>query len=80
MQISDVGKLGKYGILGVMLGLIGLATFLVLTLQKVVTNEMEHSQAAIERNTEALGGIKGAMEGNTEVIRSIQQILLIKGR
>lgn len=73
---GNIVKLGRLGLVGVMIGLIVLTGFSVYALWNLVGNHLDHStQATIHntdawnKNTEVLGELKGSVNLLSEVIR-----------
>jgi len=73
--LVDLAKLKSFGVIMAILALFGL---LIWTNWKTSANHIDHSTEAIERNTEAIGDMKSVISANNEVLRAINQTLLIK--
>ena len=68
--INGFEKYAKHGIIGVILALIALVALIGFGTFKIVTNHMHD-------NTKALSGVEKVIEGNTEVLRSLQQTIIV---
>jgi len=71
MPEHPILKLGKYGTTGVILGSFIVIMFFGGIIYKIATNHMSHSDAIIERNTEA-------WVNNTEVMSGLKTVIEIK--
>ena len=59
-------------------GVILLALALTFTLYKVITNDLTHINTTLEKQDTTLQKLNTSIEGNTEVIRSLQFIIQIQ--
>ena len=66
---EGITQLGQYGLVGVMLALIGLVIVVVWVNYKISGNHINHSTKALEKNTDAISEVREVLAGLKTLIK-----------
>ena len=65
---EEIIQLGQYGLVGVMLALIGAVIYVCWINYKTTGNHINHSTTAIDKNTEVLGQLENSITKLTTLL------------